>query len=511
MVSSNQGDYYTNAVVTFFIALSVILWFNWVFKKPKKKNPPLPPGPRGLPLIGNLLSLEPNLPSCLAKLSKPYGPIIKIKIGTRLCIVINSASVAKEVLKDHDTIFANRDISAVAYAGSFGGTDLVWSPLGDHWRMLRKICVRELLSSSRLDALYDHRRKEVRDMVNKIYLENCKPLNIGDQIFLAMFSVMSNMMWGGTLQGEEKKRFTAEFREVLESLIPLIMAPNISDLFPVLAMFDIQGLARKMKNINKWFAAKFDFVIDRRLGMKDQDENKDFLQVLLQFKEYGDQKTPFTTTHIKGLFLDMLGAGTKSSSSTVEWAMSELLIQPELLRKAQEELEQVVGIDNIVEESHCSKLHFLNAIVKETLRLHPVGPLLVPRCPTESCIIGGYMVPKGAKIFVNGWAIQRDPACWDKPLEFKPERFLGSDNEYDFIGSKHSYIPFGSGRRVCVGIPMAERMIPYLLASLLHSFNWKMPEGTTVDLSETFGLELRKTIPLIAIPTPRLSNQKLYM
>ncbi|KAF9600936.1 hypothetical protein IFM89_014063 [Coptis chinensis] len=299
---SNQADEYTTTISMLLLALCVILWFNWV-KKSKTKIPPLPPGPWGLPLIGNLLSLEPNLPSCLAKLSKPYGPIVKLKIGTRLCIVINSASVAKEVLKDYDTIFANRDISAVASAGSWGCTDLVWSPHGEHWRMLRKICVRELLSNPRLDALYDHRRREVRHMVNEIYSNIGKSINIGDHIFLTMFRVMSNMLWGGTLQGEEMKRFTTEFRETLESLIPYIMAPNISDIFPVLAMFDIQGLARRVKKINMWFGEKFDFVIDRRLGMKDQGDMKDFLQVLLQFKEYGDQKTPFTTTHIKALFL----------------------------------------------------------------------------------------------------------------------------------------------------------------------------------------------------------------
>ncbi|PIA50670.1 hypothetical protein AQUCO_01200114v1 [Aquilegia coerulea] len=148
-----------------------------------KKNPPLPPGPCGLPLVRNIFSLDQyNLHKCLAKLSETYGPVMKIRLGTRFCIVINSATIAKEVHKDHDNIFANRDITAAASAASWAGTDIVWSPHGDHWRMLRKICVQDLLNSTRLDALYDLRR-EIRSMVNTIYSKTFNSIDIGDHIF----------------------------------------------------------------------------------------------------------------------------------------------------------------------------------------------------------------------------------------------------------------------------------------------------------------------------------------
>ncbi|XP_043697374.1 geraniol 8-hydroxylase-like [Telopea speciosissima] len=207
----------------------------------------------------------------------------------------------------------------------------------------------------------------------------------------------------------------------------------------------------------------------------------------------------------------MLVAGTESTSSVVEWAMAELLKHPRIMKKAEEELEEVVGLNNMVEESHLPKLHYLHAVVKEVLRLHPPAPFLVPRCPSASCTVGGFMVPKASKVMVNAWAIQRDPMVWDNPLEFQPERFLRSGrDEYDFNGKDFRYIPFGSGRRVCVGIPMAERMVPYLLASVLHSFQWKLPNGVELDMSDKFGLELKKARPLFAIPSHRLSDLTLY-
>ncbi|KAL0329621.1 UNVERIFIED_CONTAM: Flavonoid 3'-monooxygenase [Sesamum radiatum] len=180
------------------------------------------------------------------------------------------------------------------------------------------------------------------------------------------------------------------------------------------------------------------------------------------------------------------------------------------MKKVQNELDKVVGLDNIVEESHIPKLEYLDAVLKETLRLHPIGPFLTPRTPSQSCTIGGYTIPKGSTIFLNVWSIQRNPLAWENPLEFKPERFLDNTMKWDFNGNNFNYIPFGSGRRVCAGLPLAERMVRFVLASLLHSFEWQLPEGEKLDMSDKLMTALRKKIPLRAIPTPRLSNSYLY-
>nr|XP_011463752.1 PREDICTED: flavonoid 3',5'-hydroxylase-like [Fragaria vesca subsp. vesca] len=204
----------------------------------------------------------------------------------------------------------------------------------------------------------------------------------------------------------------------------------------------------------------------------------------------------------------MVVGGTYTSSNTVEFAMSEVMNKPEVLQKVQQELDAVVGKNSIAEESHIHKLPYLYAVMKETLRLHPALPLLVPHCPSETCTVGGYTIPKGSRIFVNVWAIHRDPSCWENPLEFDPTRFL--DGKWDYSGSDFKYFPFGSGRRICSGVALAERMVMHSLATLLHSFDWKVPQGETLDLSEKFGIVLKKKISLVAIPTPRLSDPALY-
>lgn len=213
--------------------------------------------------------------------------------------------------------------------------------------------------------------------------------------------------------------------------------------------------------------------------------------------------------------------GTESSSTTVEWVMAELLKNPEAMNKLKEELTQVVGLNKMVEESHLSQLHYLNAVIKETLRLHPPFPLLVPRTPNQNTTLGGYKVPKGASIYINAWAIQRDPTLWENPLEFRPERFLmmnGTTQDHDvnagklaYTGNNFNFIAFGSGRRICAGLPLAERVLTFVLASFLHSFDWKLPEFCgKLDLSDTFGIVTKKLDPLIAVATPRLSDLKLY-
>lgn len=190
--------------------------------------------------------------------------------------------------------------------------------------------------------------------------------------------------------------------------------------------------------------------------------------------------------------------------------MAEMLQHSEIMRKVQQELDEVVGNGSIVEESHIPKLHFLQSVVKETLRLHPPLPLLVPHCPVESCTVGGYTIPKGSRVFVNVWSMHRDPEAWQNPLEFHPERFLKELGKFEYQGTNFRYLPFGSGRRICAGISLAEKMVAYVLATVLHSFEWELPQAMSLDFADKFGIVLKKSDPLVAIPTARLSTPELY-
>lgn len=201
----------------------------------------------------------------------------------------------------------------------------------------------------------------------------------------------------------------------------------------------------------------------------------------------------------------MFFAGSETTSSTIEWAMAEMLRNPESMTKAKEELDRIIGPERKVEESDIDELPYLQAVIKETLRLHPAVPLCLPRNAMQETNYMGYLIPKESQIWVNAWAIGRDPESWEDPLTFKPERFLGS--RLDYKGQNFEFIPFGSGRRICLGISLAPKVIHLGLATLLHSFDWELGNNITpeaIDMEERLGITMRKLIPMEAIPKKRL-------
>lgn len=194
-----------------------------------------------------------------------------------------------------------------------------------------------------------------------------------------------------------------------------------------------------------------------------------------------------------------------TSATAIDWAMSELLKHPCFMQKVQTELEEAVGLDRMVEESDLEKLHYLDKVIKETLRLHPVAPLLLPHFATEDCTISGFLIPEKSRIIVNVWAIGRDPKVWNDPERFNPERFEGSS--VDVRGRDFQLIPFGSGRRGCPGLQLGLTTVRYVLAQLLHCFDWELPDGviaSELDMTEEFGLTMPRAKHLMAVPSYRL-------
>ncbi|XP_052210913.1 cytochrome P450 71AU50-like [Diospyros lotus] len=518
--ASSERDELARALLTVSLFILPIFWILWIASKSRKAGvapPPAPPGPHGMPIVGYLPFLGTNLCRSFTELAEQYGPIFKLWLGKKLCVVVSSPSLAKEVVRDHDAVFANRDPPRTGLAATYGGLDIAWSPYGAYWRATRKLFSREMLSNTSLEASYNLRRDEVRKTVREVHGKIGSAIDIEEVAFLTAFKVAMAMLWGGTVDSQRVGNIGAEFRMATAKMVELMAVPNVSDFFPMLARFDVQGLEQEARQILKQVEQIIDPIIEAGLNMgavrKEELRNegrKDFLQILLGIKETGGAEIALGLEEIKALLIDIVVGGTETSATTVVWAMTEIMNNPEIMRRVQDELSNIVGMDNVVEESHLPKLHYLNAVLKESFRLHPPLPLLVPRCPSESSIVGGYTIPKDTRVFLNVWAMHRDPEVWDEPSKFKPERFLGGTGNWDFNGNNFQFLPFGSGRRRCPGIPLAEKMVMHVLASFLHSFNWHLPGNEEIDLSDKFGIVMKKRTPLMAIPTPRLSDSKYY-
>eukprot|EP01018_Ginkgo_biloba_P015925 Gb_01526 [translate_table: standard] len=467
----------------------------------------LPPGPRPLPIIGNLHMLGKLPHRKLRELSKKYGPIMFLRLGSVPTVVASSPEMAREFLKTHDLIFANRPATCVGKNMVYNSTGLGFCSYGPYWRKMRKVCLLELLSAKRIESTKFIREEEVAIMRESI-MKQCgvngsNPVNISKLVSTLTMDLTCRMAFGRKYS-EKTLKDSRGFNAMIREVFYLAGAMNIGDFLPYLEWMDLQGLRRRQKHIHKTFNDFFEKIIAEHVENKSRG-HRDFVDVMLELLEDNTMEIKISRDNIKAVIFDMLAAGTDTSSSTLEWAMSEMLLNPSMMKKVQDELESVVGVNRMVEESDLPQLEYLKVVVKETLRLHPQGPLLIPHEAREDCIIGGYNIPRKARIIVNAFALGTDPNSWEDAEKFKPERFIGSP--IDVKGQNFELIPFGSGRRGCPGQPLATVVVEYALATLLHCFDWRLPDGMKVEdlnMTEEFGLTTPRAVNLVAVPTHRL-------
>ncbi|KAL6322153.1 hypothetical protein AAG906_005093 [Vitis piasezkii] len=456
----------------------------------------LPPGPRPFPIIGNLLELGDKPHQSLTTLSKTYGPLMSLKLGSTTTIVISSSKTAQEVLNKNDQAFSSRAVLNAVQAVNHHKFSVVFLPASAHWRNLRKICSTQMLSLPRIDACRALRRRIVQQLLDHAH-ESCtssRAVDIGRAASTTALNLLSNTIFSVDLAHYDSN-FSQEFKDLVWSIMEEAGKPNLADFFPGLSFIDPQGIQKKM---TANFYKLLKVLMASSINASSAASN-DVLDALLNLTKEDNHEWCFSDT-IHLLLVRPIFCGTDTTSSTVEWAMAELLNNPKAMAKARSELDEVIGKDMIVEESDISKLPYLQAVVKETFRLHPPVPFLVPRKTEMESEILGYAVPKNAQVLVNVWAIGRDP-MWTNPNSFVPERFL--ECEIDVKGRDFQLIPFGAGRRICPGLLLGHRMVHLMLASLLHSFDWKLEDGMKpedMDMTEKFGFTLRKAQPLQAVP-----------
>ncbi|XP_050377804.1 cytochrome P450 71A9-like [Argentina anserina] len=489
-------------VLTFLVLLIafilLLILINQIGKQTARAKR-LPPGPRRLPLIGNLHLLSDGLPHCvLEHLSRKYGPLMFLQLGSRSTLVVSSAKMAKEVFKTHDLVFSGRPALYVAKKLSYDCVNLSFAPYGEYWREVRKIAILELLSAKRVQMFQSVRDEEVGVMIDSIVHTSEALINLSHVTICLTNNVLCRSAFGKKYEGEGDITKN-NIHELLEETMDLLGRFCISDFLPWLGWLNkFSGMEERLNKCFKGLDIFYDRVIEEhRDCTRPKMEHEDLVDVLIRVQNDPNQAIALTNEQIKGVITDMFIAGTDTTSATVVWTMAELIRNPLVLRKAQNEVRGVVKKKGQVEESDLYGLLYLKAVIKEAFRVHPPGPLLIPRETTETCTIEGYEIPAKTMVFVHAKMIGKDPKCWENPDEFSPERFL--DSSIDYKGNHFEFLPFGAGRRGCPGMDFVLQLVELVLANLLYRFDWELPHGMKredLDMEEAAGLTIQKKIPL---------------
>ncbi|XAR73808.1 hypothetical protein NMG60_11007902 [Bertholletia excelsa] len=491
----------------------ILPFLSFILLSRLRRKLPYPPGPKGLPLIGNMDMMNKLTHRGLASLAKEYGGLFHLRMGFLHMVAVSSADIARQVLQVQDNIFSNRPATLAIRYLTYDRADMAFAHYGPFWRQMRKVCVMKVFSRKRAES-WESIRDEVDDTVRAVVSSSGSPVNLGELVFILTRNITYRAAFGSSSrEGQD------EFIKILQEFSKLFGAFNIADFVPWLGWADPQGLNERLVKARASLDGFIDAIIDDH--MKKQKENEgsdeaitDMVDDLLAFhsdeakvseSEDLQNSIRLTRDNIKAIIMDVMFGGTETVASAIEWAMAELLKSPGDLKRVQQELAEVVGLDRRLEEADFEKLTYLKCALKETLRLHPPIPLLLHET-AEDAEVAGYYIPAKCRVMINAWAIGRDPNSWDDPDSFKPSRFL-EENVPDFKGSNFEFIPFGSGRRSCPGMQLGLYALEMAVAHLLHCFTWELPDGmkpSEMDMNDVFGLTAPRAIRLVAVPTPRL-------
>ncbi|RVX14188.1 Cytochrome P450 CYP736A12 [Vitis vinifera] len=500
------------ALFTVAILLVILgaMWVTLSHLKLRAGYRKLPPGPWGLPIVGSLHMLGSLPHRNLSRLAKKYGPIMFMRLACVPTIVVSSPEAAKLVMKTHDVVFASRPkLQAYEYL-SYGAKGVIFTEYGPYWRHVKKLCALELFSSAKINSFASVRKEEVGLLVKSVQ----DMASAGEVVDIsAMVAGVVEDMAYRMVFGRNKVRII-DLKTLIREFTRLAGTFNLADYVPFLGPLDLQGLTQLLRTNSEAIDEFLEKIVDKHIQdvSKDEVNHMNFIDVVLSLMNKSNNSEDeslyvIDRKNVKAIILDALAGGTDTSITSIEWILSELLRHPRVMRQLQEELKNVVGMRRMVEESDLENLGYLNMVVKETLRLHPTTPLLIPHESMEDIVINGYYIPKKSRILINAWTIGRDPNVWSNNVEeFFPERF--AENNIDLQGHDFELTPFGSGRRMCPGIQLGLINVRLVVSQLVHCFNWKLPNDTPpneLNMKEKFGLTMPRADHLLAISTYRLA------
>lgn len=425
-------------------------------------------------------------------------------------LVVSSAEAAHEIMKTHDLTFADRAKSSVAARLLYNYKDISTAPYGERWRQMKSIFMLRLLNSKRVESFHSVREEEVALVIKEIK-EKSSNVNLSEIFVNLTNNVTCRAAFGKKYgEGESGKKF----KKLLGDLLVLLGSRNLGSIIPKFSWlnkfngFDAQ-VDRVAKELDEFLEEVVEertkkMIVERENGEEAKEERKDFFDILLGIYKEKTSGVSIDRDNVKALILSVFAAGTDTTSTSLEWAMTEIIKHPTIMTKLQNEVSEVLKGKVDMVKDDLEKMKYLKAVIKETFRFHPPIPLLVPRLARQNVKVMGYDIPDGTMVITNAYAIGRDPALWAEPDEFMPERFLSSS--VDFKGQDFELIPFGAGRRICPGVPFAVSLIELVLANLVLHFDWVLPhgmKGDDLDMAKSEGATTHRKIPLFAVAISR--------
>ncbi|KAL6275947.1 hypothetical protein ACE6H2_019548 [Prunus campanulata] len=517
-------------MILFLLLAIPLLLFPTLTSKIFKTHLHLPPSPFALPIIGHYHLLGPLIHRTFHNLSLRYGPLFSLRLGSLQCVVVSSADLVKEFLSTHELSFISHARSLAIESITYNAS-LAFAPYGPYWKFIKKLTMNELLGNRSINNLVSIRTQEylrlLRFLAKKA--ESGEAVNLTDEFPKLWNNVILQMIVGNRgLSAECMAVLAEEVVVVVRQTTRLLGELSLCDVFWVCKKLDLGGFVKRIEETHRRFDVLVEKVIrereelrkKERMEEEEEEEVKDFLDTLLDMLEDGSAEVEFTRLHIKALITDLFTAGTDTNAISLEWALAELINHPRVLKKAREEIDRAVGNRRVAGESDVPNLPYIQAIIKETFRLHPPVPLVIRTC-VQQCKIGGYDIPTNTMLHMNVWAIGRDPKNWESPLDFWPERFLqlGEDDgsmrtvDVDVRGQHFQLMPFGSGRRKCPGMNLTMKMLPGVLAALIQCFDWKvdgsdckkMNGDDVLEMDERPGMTAPRAHDLVCVPVARFS------
>ncbi|KAL3604221.1 hypothetical protein D5086_005080 [Populus alba] len=509
-----------------FLVIVANFLLRWGNLKSQYKSKRLPPGPPRLPVFGNLLQLGQQPHRDLASLCDKYGPLVYLRLGSVDAITTNDPEIIREILVRQDEVFASRPRTLAAVHLAYGCGDVALAPLGPHWKRMRRICMEHLLTTKRLESFANHRADEAQHLVMDVWsrTQTGKPLNLREVLGAFSMNNVTRMLLGKQYFGAESAgpQEAMEFMHITHELFRLLGVIYLGDYLPFWRWIDPHGCEKKMREVEKRVDDFHNKIIEehrktrktKRKETGEEDKDMDFVDVLLSLPgENG--KEHMDDVEIKALIQDMIAAATDTSAVTNEWAMAEVIKHPRVLSKIQQELDSVVGPNRMVTESDLAHLNYLRCVVRETFRMHPAGPLLIPHESLRATTINGYHIPDKTRVFINTHGLGRNTKLWADVEEFRPERHWPADGSRVEIshGADFKILPFSAGKRKCPGAPLGVTLVLMALARLFHCFDWTPPEGLSpedIDTTEVYGMTMPKAKPLLAMARPRLAEHMYH-